>query len=81
MANGEKKRTRLTEQQILQIGREYLKKNTTMTQIALDMKIDKGSVRNAIGNLKRHNVEFPDKPRETSSRYDGIAASLLKKGE
>ena len=66
----------MTEDVILAIGREFLKKNVTISQIAEDMKLDKPAVRNAIYGMRKAGVEFPDKPRETTSRYAGIAGKL-----
>jgi hypothetical protein len=69
-------RKRLDESQIIAIGREYLKKNTTISGIADSMKLDKSAVRNAVYGMRKAGVDFPDKPRETTSRYATIASKL-----
>jgi DNA-binding MarR family transcriptional regulator len=79
MAETKQTRVRLSETQILQIGREYMKKSTKLSEIAEAMKLDKSAVRNAVTGLAKAGVEFPDKPRETSSRYSSIASKLVSK--
>ena len=72
-------RVRLTEEQVLSIGKEYLKKNSTIGGIAEAMKLEKSAVRNAVYGLRKAGVEFPDKPRETTSRYTSLATKLNAK--
>lgn len=75
----ETKRKHLTVEQIMAIGKAYLVKATTMEDIAASTKLDKSQVRSAIYSLAKNGVEFPDKPRETSSKYATIAAQLVGK--
>jgi len=78
MAN-EPKFKRLTEEQIKEIARLYMDSKKPMSFICDKVGVTASQVRSAVNSLKKFGVEFPERPRESKSRYQGIATELLGK--
>ena len=75
MAN-EPKFKRLTVEQIKAIAKMWMDEKQTMSTVCDKLGVTPSQVRSAISGLKKHDVEFPEHARETSSKYADIASEL-----
>jgi transposase-like protein len=73
----EPKFRRLTVEQIKQIAKLYMDAKQTVSAICDKVGVTPSQVRSAVNSLKKHDVDFPEHPRETSSKYAGIADELI----